>query len=276
MVKHTAGGMNRFIARHKKLLILFLLFTILFWLITVQVKNGRFPFLEKPVLAVSSFFERIITWPFNTVASIGKGYVFLIGTERENRRLKEEIDRLTIENAVTNELLLENERLREALNFKKLNPPSSVVVQVIGKELSPASSTITINKGSDDGIRKGMAVITPAGVAGKVQAVLANTSKVILLTDPGSALAVRVQRNREDGLLEGKLVNCALKYVSYYADIQEGDLLVTSGLDGIYPKGLAAATVVKVSKHEATAFQTVVAEPAVRFPRMEEALVLLK
>jgi rod shape-determining protein MreC len=276
MVKETAGGMNRFIARHKKLLILFLLFTILFWLITVQVKNGRFPFLEKPVLAVSSFFERIITWPFNTVASIGKGYVFLIGTERENRRLKEEIDRLTIENAVTNELLLENERLREALNFKKLNPPSSVVVQVIGKELSPASSTITINKGSDDGIGKDMAVITPAGVAGKVQAVLANTSKVILLTDPGSALAVRVQRNREEGLLEGKLVNCALKYVSYYADIQEGDLLVTSGLDGIYPKGLAVARVVKVSKHEAIAFQTVVAEPAVRFPRLEEALVLLK
>jgi rod shape-determining protein MreC len=276
MGKETAGGMNRFIARHKKLLILFLLFTILFWLITVQVKNGRFPFLEKPVLAVSSFFERIITWPFNTVASIGKGYVFLIGTERENRRLKEEIDRLTIENAVTNELLLENERLREALNFKKLNPPSSVVVQVIGKELSPASSTITINKGSDDGIGKDMAVITPAGVAGKVQAVLANTSKVILLTDPGSALAVRVQRNREEGLLEGKLVNCALKYVSYYADIQEGDLLVTSGLDGIYPKGLAVARVVKVSKHEAIAFQTVVAEPAVRFPRLEEALVLLK
>ena len=268
--------MNRFIARHRKLLILLLLFTILFWLITVQVKNGRFPFLEKPVLAVSSFFERIITWPFKTVASLGKGYVFLVGTERENQRLKEELDRLTIENAVTNELLLENERLREALNFKKLNPPSSVVVQVIGKELSPASSTITINKGSDDGIGKDMAVITPAGVAGKVQAVLANTSKVILLTDPGSALAVRVQRNREEGLLEGKLVNCALKYVSYYADIQEGDLLVTSGLDGIYPKGLAVARVVKVSKHEAIAFQTVVAEPAVRFPRLEEALVLLK
>jgi rod shape-determining protein MreC len=276
MGKETARGMTRFIVRHQKLLILLLLFTILFWLITVQVKNGRFPFMEKPVLAISGFVERIITWPFNTVVSLGKGYVFLVNTERENRRLKEEVDRLTVENAATNELLLENERLREALNFKKLNPPSSVAVQVIGKELSPASSTITINKGSDDGIRKDMAVITPAGVAGKVQAVLANTSKVILLTDPGSTLAVRVQRNREDGLLEGKLINCALKYVSYYADIQEGDLLVTSGLDGIYPKGLAAATVVKVSKHEAAAFQTVVAEPAVRFPRLEEALVLLK
>jgi rod shape-determining protein MreC len=77
-------------------------------------------------------------------------------------------------------------------------------------------------------------------------------------------------------LLEGKLVNCALKYVSFYADIQEGDLLVTSGLDGIYPKGLPVATVMKVTKHEASAFQTVVAEPAVHFSRLEEALVLTK
>ena len=150
------------------------------------------------------------------------------------------------------------------------------MVQVIGNDLSPASSTITVDKGSDDGIGKDMAVITPAGVVGKIHTVLPNTAKVLLLTDPGNTVAVMVQRNREEGLLEGKLVNCALKYVSYYADIQEGDLLVTSGLDGIYPKGLPVATVMKVTKQEAVAFQTVVAEPVVRFSRLEEALVLKK
>lgn len=268
--------MNGFIVKHRKSLLILFLFSVLFWFVTVQVKNGRFLFLEKPVLAVSGFFERVITWPFKAVVTVGKGYVFLAGTERENQRLREELDRLRIENSITNELLLENERLREALNFKKLQPPSTVMVQVIGKELSPASSTITISKGSDDGIRKDMAVITSSGVVGKVQTVLPGTAKVLLITDPGSTLAVRVQRNREEGLLEGKLVNCALKYVSYYADIQEGDLLVTSGLDGIYPKGLAVATVAKVTKQEAKAFQTVVAEPVVSFSRLEEALVLLK
>jgi len=150
------------------------------------------------------------------------------------------------------------------------------MAQVIGKESSPASSTVTLNKGADHGIRKDMAVITSQGVVGKVNTVLPGTSKVILLTDPGCTLAVRVMRNREEGLLEGKLVNCALKYVSYYADIQVGDLLITSGLDGIYPKGLAVARVVSVSKHEARAFQTVLAEPAVHFSRLEEALVLIK
>jgi rod shape-determining protein MreC len=268
--------MNGFFAKRRKFIVLLLLFTILFWVVTIQVKNGRLSFLERPVLAVSGFFERIITWPFRTVMSVGRGYVFLVGTERENQRFREEIDRLKIENSITNELLLENERLREALNFKKLQPSSSIMVQVIGKVLSPASSTITINKGSDDGIRKDMAVITADGVVGKIQTVLPGTAKVILLTDPGCTLAVRVERNREEGLLEGKLDNCALKYVSYYADIQQGDLLVTSGLDGIYPKGLAVATVVKVKKHEAVAFQTVVAKPAVSLSRLEEALVLTK
>ncbi len=268
--------MNGFIVRHKKLFVILFLFTVLFWMLTLQVKNGRFSLLEKPVLAISGFLERIIAWPFNTVVSIGKSYVFLVNTERDNQRLQDEIDRLRIENAVAGELLSENERLRDALNFKKIQPPTAVMAQVIGKTLSPASSTVTINKGSDDGVAKDMAVISQTGVVGKVQAVLPGTAKIILLTDPGSTLAVRVQRNREEGLLEGKLVNCALKYVSYYADIQEGDLLVTSGLDGVYPKGLAVATVVKVSKHEAAAFQTVIAEPAVSLSRLEEALVLVK
>ncbi len=268
--------MNSFLVRYKKFILILLLFTILFWVITIQVKNGRFSFLERPVLAVSGFLERVITWPFKTIMSAGKGYLFLVGTERENQRLREEIDRLRIENSITNELLLENERLRDALTFKKLQPPSSVMAQVIGKVLSPASSTITINKGTDDGIRKDMAVITSSGVVGKIHTVLPGTANVILLTDPLCTLAVRVERNREEGLLEGKLVDCALKYVSFYADIQEGDLLITSGLDGIYPKGLAVATVVKVKKHEATAFQTVVARPAVSLSRLEEVLVLTK
>ena len=268
--------MPGFIAKHRKSLSILFLFILLFWLVTLQVKNGRLTFMEKPVLAISGFFERIMSWPFNTVASIGKGYILLVGTQQENQRLRSENERLQLENGVMNELLHENERLRDALDFKRTYPPSAVVAQVIGKQSSPVSSTVTLNKGSDHGIRKDMAVITAQGVVGKVQAVLPGTVKVLLLTDPGSTIAVRVMRNREEGLLEGKLVNCSLKYISYYADIQEGDLLITSGLDGIYPKGLAVARVAKVTKHEASAFQTVLAQPAVRFSRLEEALVLRK
>lgn len=268
--------MPGFIAKNKKKVSLLFLFTLLFWLVTVQVKAGRLTFMEKPVLAVSGFFERFITGTYNAVGSVGRGYAFLVRTHRENERLKTEVEQLKLENSITNELLTENGRLRDLLGFRKLQPLNSVMAQVIGRESSPSSRTVTIDKGAEDGISKDMAVITAEGVVGKVHAVLPGTAKVILLTDPGSTLAVRVQRNREEGLLEGKLARCALKYVSYYADIQEGDLLVTSGLDGIYPKGLPVARVVKVTKHEASAFQTVVAEPAVGLSRLEEALVLRK
>ncbi|HSQ78652.1 MAG TPA: rod shape-determining protein MreC [Nitrospirota bacterium] len=268
--------MPGFIAKNKKKISLVFLFTLLFWLVTVQVKTGRLPFMEKPVLAVSGFFERFITGAYNAVESVGQGYAFLVRTHRENERLKRELEQLKLETAITNELLIENERLRDLLGFKKLQPLNSVAAQVLGKESSPSSRTVTINRGADDGLVKDMVVITAAGVVGKVQTVLPGTAKVILLTDPGSTLAVRVQRNREEGLLEGKLESCALKFVSYYADIQESDLLVTSGLDGIYPKGLPVATVVKVTKREANAFQTVIARPTVVFSQLEEALVLKK
>jgi rod shape-determining protein MreC len=268
--------MPGFISKNKKILFFCFVFTLLFWLVTWQVKNGRLLFMERPVLAVSGVFERVIFGTFRSVESVGNGYVFLVRTQRENEQLKEELNRLRVEHAVMNELLSENERLRDALAFKHLNPSASVMAQVIGREMSPISSTITINKGTNDGIQKDMAVITPTGIVGRIHAVLPGTSKVLLLTDPANTLAVRVQRNREEGLLEGKLINCALKYVSYYADIQKGDLLVTSGLDGIYPKGIAVATVVSVTKREASSFQAVVAEPMVRFSRLEEVLVFKK
>ncbi len=268
--------MPGFIARHKKFIITLLLFLLMFWLVTQQVRAGRFTFLEKPVLAISGFFERIITGVYGAIESTGEGYAFLVRTRRENVRLREEVERLKLENAITNELLLENERLRDLLGFKKRQPLSSVTAQIIGRDSSPSSRTVTINKGSEDGVEKGLPVITAEGVVGKVQAVLSGTAKIILLTDPLSTLAVRVQRNREEGLLEGRLERCSLKYVSYYADIQEGDLLVTSGLDGIYPQGLPVARVDKVTKYEASAYQVVVADPVARLSRLEEVLVLKK
>lgn len=266
--------MFRLLSGHKKIIIGFLVILVLLWVVTAQLKGGRFTFLERPALAAGGIIERSVAAIRRSVVSVWQGYVFLVRTERENRRLKEEIDRLRIENQLVNELLLENERLQAAVGFQKRHPRSSIVVQVIARNVSPSSSTVVINKGSASGIEKGMAVITPDGVVGKVQAVADNSARVILLTDPANTVAVRVERNREEGLLEGKIAGCAMKYVSYYADVQKGDMLVSSGLDGIYPKGLPVAVVTKVSKHEASPFQSVSARPVASFSRLEEALVL--
>ena len=257
-------------------LIVLAVFLFLFWLLTLQVKAGRFSVLERPVLAVSGLIGRVVTGVYDGVASVVNGYVLLVHTQRDNGRLRAEIDHLRVENQMTNELLQENDRLRAALGFQKLNPPRSVTAEIIAKESSPASVTFTLNKGSSTGLERDLPVITPEGVVGRVQTVLPGTAKIMLLTDPGSTIAVRVQRNREEGLLEGKIDRCALKYVSYYVDVQVGDLLVSSGLDGIYPKGLPVAVVTSVHKSEASSFQTVVARPVVRFSRIEDVLVFRK
>jgi rod shape-determining protein MreC len=268
--------MPGFVEKNRRYLFVLALFLFLFWIVTLQVKGGRLPLLERPVLAVNGFIGRVVTWPYRTVSAVLSRYVLLVRTERENRRLREEIDRLALENRLTGELLLENERLRDALGFQKLGPPRSVTAQIIAVESSPLSSTVVVNKGAAHGIERNRAVITPDGVVGKVQAALEDTAKIMLITDPGNTIAVRVHRNREEGLLEGKLDRCALKYVSFYMDVQEGDVLVTSGLDGIYPRGLPVAVVTDVHKHEASSFQTVYARPVVRFSRLEEVLVVGK
>lgn len=268
--------MPGFVEKNRQQLFVLALFLFLFWLITLQVKAGRFPVLERPVMAVNGFIGRVVTWPYRTVSTVLSRYILLVRTERENQRLREEVRRLTLENRITGELLLENERFRDALAFQKRNPPRSVIAQIIAKESSPLSSTLTVNKGTTHGVGKNSAVITPDGIVGKVQAALEDTAKIMLITDPGSTIAVRVHRNREEGLLEGKLDRCALKYVSFYMDVQEGDVLVTSGLDGIYPRGLPVAIVTNVRKHEASSFQTVYARPVVRFSRLEEVLVVGK
>ena len=262
--------------KNRRYLFVLALFLFLFWLVSLQVKAGRLPVLERPVLAVNGLIGRVVTWPYRTVNAVLSRYILLVRTERENQRLREELRRLTLENRITGELLLENERLRAALAFQKLNPPRSVTAQIIAKEASPLSNTFLVNKGTAQGVERNLAVITPDGVVGKVQAARADTAKVMLITDPGSTIAVRVHRNREEGLLEGKLDRCALKYVSFYMDVQEGDVLVTSGLDGIYPRGLPVAVVTDVHKHEASSFQTVYARPVVRFSRLEEVLVVGK
>lgn len=266
--------MPGFIEKNRRPLFVLALFLFLFWLLTHQVRAGRLRMLERPVLAVNAVIGRIVTWPYRTADAALTRYVLLVRTERENRRLREQIRRLKLENRLVAELLAENERLRSALGFLQLQPLRSLVAQVVIKESSTLSSTFTINKGAADGVERNMAVITADGIVGRIQTAIDGAAKVMLITDPGSTIAVRVHRNREEGLLEGKLDRCALKYVSYYIDIQEGDILVSSGLDGIYPRGLPVAVVTSVSKQEASSFQTVYARPIVRFSRLEEVLVV--
>ena len=132
-----------------------------------------------------------------------------------------------------------------------------------------------LDKGSADGVGKGMAVITPLGVVGQVVAVTPRTAKVLLLTDPNSGIDVLVQRTRARGIVSGTLDNgTVLKYVKRSEDVQEGDRLITAGTDGVFPKGMLVGIVIRASQPQIGLFQSIELLPAVQPARVEEVLVV--
>jgi rod shape-determining protein MreC len=199
----------------------------------------------------------------------------LAGYKSENEKLRKRIQQLEIERNQLLEAEATNQRLQQLLEFRSRLPSGSVTASVIADSASSWFKSCLLDKGSADGVRKGMAVVTPLGVVGQVVGVTGRTAKVLLLTDANSGVDVLVQRTRARGIVSGSLDNgTTLKYVKRSEDIQEGDRLVTSGLDGIFPKGIIVGTVIKVRKQTLGLFQYIEIMPAVSLTRTEEVLIV--
>jgi len=208
------------------------------------------------------------------VRRIRDRYRSLNNMRLENQSLKGRI----VEMEARMEGLLESEainhRLQKLLDLKTRVPGRSVSAAVIGNSASTWFQSLTINKGENDGIRKGMAVISSVGIVGQVVVVARRIAKVLLITDRSSGVDVISRRSRARGIVSGSLDNGpVMKYVKRNEDIREGDRLITSGLDGIFPKGLLVGTVGKVRKESNGHFQHVEVALAVDPSQIEEVLV---
>ena len=206
---------------------------------------------------------------------IQQGYATLRRLASENERLRGRTMELEVERNRLLEAEATNRRLRELLEFRSQLPSGSVTAAVIGNSASTWFHSCILDKGSADGVLKGMAVVSPMGVIGQVVAVTSRSSKVLLVTDPHSGVDVIDQRSRARGIVSGSLDSGPMmKYAKRSEDIQEGDRLITSGLDGIFPKGLLVGTVAKVRKKSFGLFQYVEVALAVDSSRLEEVLVV--
>ena len=209
------------------------------------------------------------------VKEMQQGYLNLMRIASENERLKGRITELEAERNRLLEMEATNRRLQELLDFRSQLPSGSVTAAVIGNSASTWFRTFVLDKGSADGVRRGMAVVSPAGVVGQVVAVTSRSSKILLIADPNSGVDVVDQRSRARGIVSGSLDSGPImKYAKRSEEIQEGDRLITSGLDGIFPKGLAVGTVNKVRKKTFGLFQHVEVALAVDPYRLEEVLVV--
>jgi rod shape-determining protein MreC len=211
----------------------------------------------------------------NWVVGIQDNYLTMSGFKAENERLRRRIQELEVERQRLLEADAVNRKLQQLLEFRSQLPSKAVTASIIANSASSWFQGCILDKGSADGVQKDMAVVTPLGVVGKVVSVTKRSAKVILLTDANSGIDVLVQRTRSRGIVSGSLDNgTVLKYMKRSEDVQVGDRLITSGVDGVFPKGLLVGTVIKVNKQHLGLFQSVEVLPAVQSSRVEEVLVV--
>jgi rod shape-determining protein MreC len=210
-----------------------------------------------------------------SIQELQRSFTNVSAYKAENEKLKKRIVDLEAERNRLLEAEATNLRLQQLLEFRSQLPADSITASIIANSASTWFQSCLLNKGSADGVEKGMAVVTPLGAMGQVVAVTGRTSKVLLLTDPNSGVDVMVQRSRARGIVSGSLDNgTVMKYVKRSEDVQEGDRLITSGLDGVFPKGLTVGTVTKVRKQHVGLFQFIELTPTVTSSRVEDVLVV--
>jgi len=211
----------------------------------------------------------------NWITYFRENYDTLAGFRSENARLRTRIQTLEVERQKYLEADATNRQLKALLDFRSQLFAQAITASIIANSANSWFQSCMLDKGSADGVRKNMAVVTPLGVVGQVVAVTPHTAKVLLMTDPNSGIDVLVQRTRSRGIVSGSLeTGTILKYVKRSEDIQEGDRLITSGIDGVFPKGLMVGTVIKVRKQHLGLFQFVEIIPAVQSSRTENVLIV--
>jgi len=209
------------------------------------------------------------------IKGIQESHLTATGYKAENERLRKRILELEMERNRILEAEATNQQLRDLLDFRAHLPAASITAAIIASSASNWFQSCTIDKGTADGVRKGMSVVTPLGVVGRVVDAAARSAKVLLLTDPNSGIDVMVQRTRARGIVSGSLENgTVLKYIKRTEDIQVGDRLITSGLDGVFLKGWIVGTITKLRKETLGLFQVIEVMPAVNPARTETVLVV--
>lgn len=234
----------------------------------------HFPFwhsVKMSAMSVGTASIAVVRWPVEEARRI----LTYRKTWNEYQQLNRQVSALKARVVSLDELSQENRRYARLLALKNKSLFSSEAALVVARDPSSWNSSFMINKGKDQGIEPGMAVINALGVVGKVAEVADNVSKVILINDPGFSIAVINQRSRESALLSGSLSGrCRLQYLSRDADIRVTDELVTSALSTSFPPGLLVGEVLSVAPGDIAESPRAEVAPAVDVAKVEEVLVI--
>jgi rod shape-determining protein MreC len=268
--------MNFFTFDLRKVFLVLALVVIPLLAVNMQRKSEEELWFSKPFSWSAGMVQSAYAGFSSGVRGTTADYINIINVKTQNRKLTSELMELKAQLGAMTELKLENERLNGLLGFKQATKMELRSARVVGHDLLPDHNTITIDRGSNDGVRKNMAALTIGGVVGYIFRVEPQTSQVLLLTDRYAVIDSIVQRSRARGLVEGlNKESCRLRYLKRNDDIKVGDLVVTSGLFNVFPKGYPIGTVSSVVKTQYGMTQEVELTPAVEPANLEELFVVL-
>ena len=232
--------------------------------------------LGRIFLELMAPLERAGTFASRTVADAWERASGLLRARDEAEALRARVRQLEQDTARLAEIEAENARLRTLLDFRKTLGGTLLTTRVIGHDAAGLSRTLVVDQGSAAGVAKGAAVLAPEGIVGQVFQVSPHAARVLLVSDHNSGVDAVVQRTRGRGIVEGTADGrCGLKFVKRTEDLQVGDLVVSSGLDGIFPSGLPIGRIQAVDKQGQGLFQYAQIDPAVDVERLEEVLVMV-
>jgi rod shape-determining protein MreC len=268
--------MRDFITRHREGLLLAILVVLSLLVISRQVRDPTgMTYFRRSVITVISPFQAALDSVLGGVHGLWNDYLFLLGTRTENELLKEEANRLRSELQKVKEELYRAGRLEEFAAYRAETGFAGMAARVIGESPDPWTRTIVVNRGSEEGVERGIPVVVPDGLVGRVMAVAPHSSIVRLIIDRSSRVPVLVSRSRARAILEGENSGtCQLKYLDRIEDVQEGDIVITSGLAGVYPRGIEVGTITQVLKKDYGLYQYAKMLPKAPLTRLEDVLII--
>jgi len=231
--------------------------------------------VENVFISITSPFQLAVSRTLNYTQNIWRTYFLTVLAVKENLELKKQLGTAMENRNRYFELELENTRLKKFVDFSDESPNTYVAAQVIARDPSPWFKTVMIDKGKSNGLTKGCPVLVSEGIVGQIIKVANNYSRVLLIIDRNSAVDALVQNSRVRGIVKGKNENrCSFVYALRKDEVKEGEMLISSGLDQVYPKGLKIGKIKQVTKVHSKLFQDITIETSVDFDIIEEVLVL--
>ena len=267
--------MYEFLFRYRYPLFILLLLLILLFILaqTGQIESENR--LQQVIHTINSPFQKGLNALIRSIKSMWEDYIILVDLHQENRQLHEQISELKQKLNQSREEAVQYRRLRGQLLFAKRQSDEKVLAEIIGESVDNLHQIRLLNRGSTHGLKRNYSAILKEGLVGRIQSVSSFQSVLQLITDFRSRVPALLQRNREKGLIFGTQEGLEMRQIKRRIELKIGDRVITSGLGGMFPKGILIGTVFEFEKRSHELFQTAFIEPSVEFSSMEEVFIII-